>query len=72
MAERKQSQKGGNGGGRKAQGSGGSQAGGQSGRGQQQGGSSDLKQREYKDKEGNVHHHTREYMERNKGSKGGS
>ena len=33
--------------------------------------SSDLKQREYRDKEGNVHHHTHEYMERH-GNKGGS
>jgi hypothetical protein len=33
--------------------------------------SSDLKQREYRDKEGNVHHHTREYMERH-GKQGGS
>jgi hypothetical protein len=28
------------------------------------GGGEDLKEREYRDKEGNVHHHTKEYMER--------
>jgi hypothetical protein len=32
--------------------------------------SSDLKRREYRDKEGDVHHHTHEYMERH-GDKGG-
>ncbi len=29
-----------------------------------------LKEREYRDKEGNVHHHTRTYMEQHKGEKG--
>ncbi len=33
--------------------------------------SSDLKEREYRDEQGNVHHHTREYMERH-GKKNGS
>jgi hypothetical protein len=28
-----------------------------------QGGSSDLKEREYRDGEGNVHHHTKKFME---------
>ena len=48
---------------------------GQQGRGsrkEQQGGKSeqtgtDLKEREYRDKEGNIHHHTRTYMEQHKG-----
>lgn len=31
--------------------------------------SSDLKQREYRDKDGNIHHHTRTYMEQHKGQK---
>ena len=31
----------------------------------------DLKEREYRDKEGNVHHHTRTYMEQHKGEKRG-
>lgn len=31
---------------------------------------SDVKRREYRDKEGDVHHHTHEYMERHKGKKG--
>jgi hypothetical protein len=45
---------------------------GGSGRGsEQRAESSDLKQREYRDKEGNVHHHTRVYMERH-GKQGGS
>ena len=30
-----------------------------------------LKEREYRDKEGNVHHHTRTYMEQHKGEKRG-
>ena len=37
----------------------------------QRAGSSDLKQREYRDKEGDVHHHTHEYIERH-GKQGGS
>jgi hypothetical protein len=45
---------------------------GASGRGsEQRAESSDLKQREYRDKEGNLHHHTRVYMERH-GKQGGS
>jgi hypothetical protein len=32
-------------------------------RGQQQSGSSDLKEREYRDAQGNVHHHTNTYEE---------
>jgi hypothetical protein len=45
---------------------------GQQGRGsgkEQQGGrsDSDLKEREYRDKEGNIHHHTHAYMEQHKG-----
>jgi hypothetical protein len=31
-----------------------------------------LKQREYRDKEGNVHHHTRKYEEQHKGGQGRS
>ncbi|MBV9078832.1 MAG: hypothetical protein JO048_15305 [Methylobacteriaceae bacterium] len=31
------------------------------------GGSDDLKSREYRDEQGNVHHHTRAYMEQHKG-----
>ena len=34
--------------------------------------SSDLKEREYRDEQGNVHHHTREYMERHGKQNGGS
>ena len=46
---------------------------GESGRGSEhRADSSDLKQREYRDKEGNVHHHTREYMERHGKQGGGS
>ena len=41
------------------------------GRVRQRAGSSDLKQREYRDKEGDVHHHTHEYIERH-GKQGGS
>jgi len=33
--------------------------------------SDDLKSREYRDEQGNVHHHTKEYMERQKGEKNG-
>jgi hypothetical protein len=36
---------------------------GQQGRGGQQSGSSDLKEREYRDAQGNIHHHTRTYEE---------
>ncbi|QJE73402.1 hypothetical protein HHL28_10125 [Aerophototrophica crusticola] len=32
-------------------------------------GADDLKSREYKDADGNVHHHTRAYMEQHKGEK---
>ena len=31
----------------------------------------DLKEREYRDKEGNIHHHTRTYMEQHEGEEGG-
>lgn len=60
-------------------GGGGSGKGSESGRGQQSGGSQqhsgsqgsgggdDLKAREYKDEQGNVHHHTRTYQEQHKG-----
>ena len=34
--------------------------------------SESLKEREYRDKEGNVHHHTRTYMDQHKGEKGGA
>ncbi|HSU29737.1 MAG TPA: hypothetical protein VLJ11_00760 [Bryobacteraceae bacterium] len=36
---------------------------GEQGRGGQQSGSSDLKEREYRDAEGNIHHHTHTYEE---------
>jgi len=58
--------------GRESQASGGEAQGrGESGRGQGEGqrggsGSDELKQREYKDAEGNVHHHTKTYMEQHK------
>ena len=32
---------------------------------------SDLKEREYRDRDGNIHHHTRTYMEQHKGEEGG-
>ena len=52
--------------------SGSSQQRDESGRGsERQADSSDLKQREYRGKEGNVHHHPHEDMERH-GKKGGS
>lgn len=44
-------------------------AGQRSGRGGSDSSSSDLKQREYRDKDGNIHHHTRTYMEQHKGQK---
>lgn len=31
--------------------------------------SEDLKRREYKDRQGNIHHHTREYMKEHEGKK---
>ena len=36
-------------------------------RGAGAGGSSDLKEREYRDEQGNIHHHTRTYEEQHKG-----
>ncbi|MBN8899066.1 MAG: hypothetical protein J0H35_12920 [Rhodospirillales bacterium] len=36
---------------------------------QQGGGSDDLKSREYKDDKGEVHHHSRAYMDQHKGDK---
>jgi len=38
----------------------------QSGGGGQGGGSDDLKQREYRDEQGNIHHHTHTYNEQHK------
>lgn len=45
-------------------GKGGSGKGGSGGQVKAKGGDSDLKSREYRDKDGEVHHHTREYMQR--------
>jgi hypothetical protein len=45
----------------------------ESGRGSgRQDDSSDLEEREYRDEQGNVHHHTLEYMERHGKQNGGS
>lgn len=33
--------------------------------------SSDLKEREYRDNQGQVHHHTKKYMEQHEGEEGG-
>jgi hypothetical protein len=38
---------------------------------QQASGPDDLKQREYRDEQGNIHHHTHTYMEQHKGEGGG-
>jgi len=64
--------RGGSDGGEKRQASSGS-SGGQSSRGGSDD-SSDLKSREYRDEQGNVHHHTRTYIEQHggKGESGGS
>jgi hypothetical protein len=43
--------------------------GGQQGGGESQGGGEDLRQREYRDEKGNVHHHTTTYMEQHRGEK---
>ncbi|HEX7837364.1 MAG TPA: hypothetical protein VF469_07875 [Kofleriaceae bacterium] len=32
---------------------------------------SDLKEREYRDSEGQIHHHTKKYMEQHEGEEGG-
>ncbi len=34
-----------------------------------EGGSGDLKEREYRDAQGNIHHHTHSYQEQHKGKK---